>query len=1022
MKLFLLAPAVVFKARINQSAFTYPLDAVTYDGVTVGTYSVVAISQLVLFGSTEGADDLGRSWVRLFPTSDTLYIGRSSQGVRDGEVSLTDNAYITVLDLFVVANKTPYIDADGELFKNSDVAFDGQTDESNPVANAGPAVAATIDPDTEVITVTLSAGNSFATAPGASIVSTIWEVGAGGTITVGAFDDETITVEYEAGFRYARLTVADDNANSHQAVVPVLAIDPDADPCIDGFTIERHTITPAGQQISVNVRQAIPRSTYPEGTLAMLIDGEPIDAQDRENVIFQGWVDTEPAAIEAAPVGLLAEVELNLIDVAGRLRQLPGFSQIMENASEPENWAQATTPNMDRFIHYLLDWSSTALHVADFYWSGTGATYIFRILASDGASLWDQVARKAQSMTPDYVFTCDRRGRLRILPDPMMQDPGDRTTTTQGALAPEDWAGLRYQAQRAPTVHWLRASAILTSSILVPAVFSIAPGLAPGQGLAVVDDGNRLAVSQDALNAYAGHAYARANAPYGPFTVALAGGDNDAFEPALMQWVALTITSASQAPRGLTFTEARFLLRQVEIRYNHALTGTTKAVQLTLERETSGSPGVTWTPAAADPVVGDDNDYIPPDTSTDPPSFDGGIESGAQNVALITDDGRTIRTSNFQSSPPTWTVDNSAESSISGNGMGFVVDPFSPFYRTGSGTVDGFYVTSSHIYKLTDLFGTTTATDLHTFAESITTAGGRWRSIAASFGRYQPVEADNPWIMVVTNYNDFGTKKGTYCIYSTDGGQTWSSEIQITSERPTGSLIGTRYWPTVWLSPRTPGYAIVIAKTQTGAIGGTGAYYTNDWGATWQALTLPAVVTSPQATTGGLAGGALHVPWPDNEDEQIIYHGYEVEQASEWDRYLYRTTGGGSEDITPAAGNYGPRRGLFAVRSHDNDRRYLVAVLADGAGNDEIVLEEIAVFTSTDYGDSWTLRLGPITTALNAQWPTEAAFAADDPNWIVVWGNEAYIQLSTDGGANWENKRGSLSFSSGEEILGLVGG
>ena len=34
--LFLLKPAVVFKARVNQASFTSSLDQFAYDGVTVG--------------------------------------------------------------------------------------------------------------------------------------------------------------------------------------------------------------------------------------------------------------------------------------------------------------------------------------------------------------------------------------------------------------------------------------------------------------------------------------------------------------------------------------------------------------------------------------------------------------------------------------------------------------------------------------------------------------------------------------------------------------------------------------------------------------------------------------------------------------------------------------------------------------------------------------------------------------------------------------------------------------------------
>ena len=98
MRLFLLKPTVIFQAQVNSLSFGYPLGQVPYDGVTAGDYTAVQPGMTVLFGTAPGGDDLGRQRVRRAATDTTLYIGRSSRGVRDGEVDLQDDAHITVLD------------------------------------------------------------------------------------------------------------------------------------------------------------------------------------------------------------------------------------------------------------------------------------------------------------------------------------------------------------------------------------------------------------------------------------------------------------------------------------------------------------------------------------------------------------------------------------------------------------------------------------------------------------------------------------------------------------------------------------------------------------------------------------------------------------------------------------------------------------------------------------------------------------------------------------------------------------
>ncbi len=1017
IKLFLLSPAVLFQARVNQASFTYPLDQVTFDTVTTGTYSDIWPNATVWFGSSAGANDLGISRVRKLATSDTLHIGRSSQGTLMGEVDLADNCYITVLHDYRVWSKTPYIAADGTRYMDSSQDFATWGADNPPVANAGAAFVGTIDSITNKITVTFSATDSFTTEPGATIAAYGWAV-ADGTITVGTSSSSTITATFPAGFRYVTLGIADSNSQFSYCHVPVLAIDPDDDDCISNFLIERHTIRPDGQEITVRVRESIPVSTYPDGTLALLIDGEPSGPTDRSNVLFMGWADQEPAEIEATDTGTLKDVVLNLVDVAGRMKSLPGFSQLLEESASPTKWGEMTGCNMDRMLHFLLQWQSTVLDLVDFTWSGTTTDYPFKILSSEGASLWEQVARKAAALVPEYALTCSRRGALRVLPDPMLQDSGDRTSTVQVSLDANDYNNLTYTQQRQPRVHWLRSNAIVADSSAVNTAFCIAPGTAPGQGEGAQDDGENLCINQTALNAYAGHKYARLNAPQGAFRVTLAEGDDQNIDPSNMTWVQLTLPASVAAQRGLTFTNARFLCEQIDIRYQSTRTGLLRTVTLTLERETSGIPAATVVVETAEPV--NPTDPLVPPVITAPPSFDGGIEAATVNVALIGDGGEIYRTSNFNANPPTWTTYTSHLPDFGGTVTvySFVVDPFSPKYRTGSGAVNGFLATGGGIWKLEDIFGTASATNLHSFSSSISISGGRWRTIAASFGRYQATESDNPWIMVSTNYgNNTVGKEGTNIIYSVDGGQTWSSEIEVTGNgyRETSIGSGQQLRPGLWLSPRTPGYGITFAKTATGSLTPGSAYVTTDWGATWAA----SGVADPHY---GL-GGTLHVPWPNNSNEQVMYYGHLFQSATLYSYYLYRQDSAtGATNITPNVGGhlYGPRGGLFGVRTYDNDRRYVVGVLFRNDVDDAEANDFVGVFYSQDYGNSWTQIVADIECDANQLWPLEAAFAADDPTYIYIWGNEAYIRTWENGALN--NKRGALAPSGLERIVGLVGG
>lgn len=1042
-RLFLLDPAIVFSARINLASATYPIDSLPYDGVVDGDYTDVRVGMTVLIGSTLYGDDLGRTRVRAAPDSDTLPIGRSSRGTRDGEITATDNAYITVLDDFRVWAKIPYITSDGTINKDSDLAYSDQTSEPPPVANTGPGFAATIDPITELITVAFDGSASFATAAGATITGYAWDLKDYDTVTAGALDEDSVTATFPAGFRWIALTVTDSNGKTHTAWAPIYARDPADDGqvggCIPHFHIESHRITPQGQEIAFRIRHDIDTSDYPDGTLAMFWYGEPANASDRSHMQFIGWHQTDPAELESSRTATLMDTTLNCVDVAGRLDTLPGFPQILEADDTPSNWTQMADPTINRYLHYLLLWHSTALEVADWSWAEDGDDYVFLVLGSDGESLWNQIDRRAKGIVPDHLITCNRRGQLATLPDPMLLDTGDRPATVQASIAANHYQDLRYTHNRPPRIHWLRASAILADEDEVSAIFTQAPGTAPGQGERAQDHGEQLALSQTDLNAVTGHRYARINAPQGLFSLTLLGSDDLSLDPAALEWVELTI--ASPAQRGLSFTDERGLVQSMAIRWASERGGLVRTISLEWEREISGDPALTVVPPEAEPVDDGDN-WTPPPVVIETP-IENPISSGQNVVGMIDKLGQIFLTANFQSSPPTW-ADNLAVATnfTSANEIySFVVDPFSPGYR-GTGTeINGYVATEDGIWKIEDMFNEAgcTATELYTFADSLSDAFGGYRTIAASFGRYQEVETDNPWLICATHYNDApGTPGGTTIVYSTDAGQTWSSEITITSIVDDYGTVSAAvvHAPALWLSPRTPGFAIVAAYDNTGdpEVGGT--YYTTDWGATWAIWTdtdNPGVTEEPSIEPGDILGGVLHFPWPDNEDEHICYYGRQQHGPGGLNYLVIRSSATPGESLTMSLDgmgtDWGPRRGLFGLRTYDNDRRYVVCVGFNNAvaGAPDQLDDTAGVFVSNDYGNTWTMIYGPLTADSNDRYPVEAAFASDDPNVIYIWESERYVSATYDFGATTpEDKTGNLHdpglATSIQTFVGFFGG
>ncbi len=369
-------------------------------------------------------------------------------------------------------------------------------------------------------------------------------------------------------------------------------------------------------------------------------------------MLFQGWHQSDQVSVRATLTGNLRDTVLECVDALGRLDTLPGFAQVIKRANTPDKWTDMYLPTMDKFIHYVLYLHSTALEIVDYFPSDTGNDYPFVIFTSQGESLYSQVNNQAMTLVPDHKFTCNRRGQLAIVADPMLRDVADRTIIVQGTFTEQYMQDINFSYARPPRTHALRGNALRTATDYtdvdgVDTLFtahSIAPGTAPGQGVSAVETNEQLTRSQDDLNAVTGHRYARANSPYGLVTVTPADGANYTHvDPATMDWVNLTVTEATAAQRGLTFTNVRTQCKGIDIRYDDPGTGLVRMLTFQLEIETVGLPAETVLPLGATvdnpPVLtllGDNPMTVTDGTYTEPGATAIDYEDGDITANIVT--------------------------------------------------------------------------------------------------------------------------------------------------------------------------------------------------------------------------------------------------------------------------------------------------------------------------------------------------------------------------------------------------
>lgn len=281
-------------------------------------------------------------------------------------------------------------------------------------------------------------------------------------------------------------------------------------------------------------------------------------------------------------------------------------------------------------------------------------------------------------------------------------------------------------------------------------------------------------------------------------------------------------------------------------------------------------------------------------------------------------------------------------------------------------------------------------------------------------------------------------ESGNFTVEWTFGGAgDWPvNTTTIISSPPTGPAFGARFEPHAKADadPIESCSALVtvsVTVTEIELDGGftytpvdaeTDGFVSTDWGAVWAAATLPDI------QPGQGQAGALHLPWPSNSDEQLVYYGH-FDKNGNHEFKLKRAQGATITDISPvhSAISYGVHHYGFSVRSYDSDRQFMAL---GGIGNDisaDPADDKVGLWVSSDAGTVWANILAPVA-ASNALHGLQIAFAGDSSSVLFAWGgwsnasSLAAIYYSSNFGTLLDSREGNINSLGTTAFIGIAGG
>lgn len=700
-------PNTIYTALLNGvPASNDRVYQITYDGGT-GTLANVKPGMTLWVGTSAGAYDLGMCRIRKTPGVATFYIGLTS------EIVWADNCYLTVVDDFDMWAKHPSVSS-GVLSMDVDIAYSDQHASFSPVPVLGSHACVWLDDAT--VDVLFDAGDSWVS--GSTISTYAWS--APGSASIADDTTATPTITYDTAGRYCvYCTVTAANGKSTTGVRHVFVFDRDANPPATVFQLAQCVgdYDSGGYMFDMVMEAEATRAEIHDRALVVLFaeDWYGTTQQsigplaNRENIVCVGRITGESIRWDRE-AGLVHFTVQGLQHWLSKLKTFPVDLTFVGAASA---WDQMPALTVDRVLHHILYWRSTAIETMDFY-PTESALYVpdGKTIAS---TIWGQLQDIANAREMAWAGV-NRFGQLYVEIEPQMVAQASRTWATVMTLTDDDWTeGIELGRV---TVHDCSLVSLSTHQCnaagTVATLYSLSPGHVPLRyGEPEMSD-RLLSSTQADSNHKAGRLLGwRLNEyPDVPVNLAMNNRMIDLFP---RQFCSLTMTT-SDNPRGAEFA-GNLIPRRVTFYFDGEASWLHS--EINFEDETFEQSAVNGDVPESESV----------DMSTPPlpslpdlptmdfplPGFPSDTVEGPANVLIHDTSGGLLFTKKFNSESPTWLQWNTGLTTAQYQSINkIVVSPSGEIY------VGKLYGTDSFLAYASGLGGTFTILEDPTSLAGIT--------------------------------------------------------------------------------------------------------------------------------------------------------------------------------------------------------------------------------------------------------------------------------------------------------------
>lgn len=613
MYLAVLVPADVFTATVTNNE-ARGATVIEY-GSVVGTDANALAGQIIWFGSTAGARDIGTARIK------SINAGGNVVTIEENDLDLAAGNHITCKKMWLPRVKLPAIDtsgADVSFTKDGD-AYTNQNTNIPPVVVIGPPDCQFINSISGVATCRFVDELSHSLV-GATLSTKTWNYD-GGSLTGGS---GTVAAPYvvtyaAAGTYWVRLSITDSNGANAIGYRPVFIFDDDHPPYIDfAAGPRRNTLQGTRQQFEVFGDAA--QTDLPDlmwvvrfnrdwygGTETSLDTRYPF----RGHVKYSGFLLSDTLTVADD----MSSISFETIDITQWLNLMPGFGNVLKERATPATWMEMATLNAIKAVYWLLKWHTTALEICDLRYSLALASSEIRMREQrwGKGSLLQQcnLVLNQKGIFADLCATV--QGGLEIRQDPSLMKTADRAgnVTTVLDLAQTDFYSVDLVERPRQQVQNVRISGFTFDGTTATPLMAKAPGVPADALQEPQHDGLILSPTdgQSGANRLAGDLAAKYNNREPNVRISLVG-NWDVFDAALQERVTFPLAAADNI-RGLIYSASDYwLVREVSVNEDVA-GGFVEGIDLILEHETDGVDGVT----VNIPAPGDDDWPSPPPPS-----------------------------------------------------------------------------------------------------------------------------------------------------------------------------------------------------------------------------------------------------------------------------------------------------------------------------------------------------------------------------------------------------------------------